>query len=95
MRSSAGRRSLSFDSDCRNSFFPVFMRAGSERRILLTTGLYLCFGRGLAHANRGLFLEHIHPNHAGHRVLAAALLARLAERHRLGPLQAPPAEVEP
>jgi len=46
-------------------------------------------------ANRGLFLEHIHPNHAGHRVLAAALLARLAERHRLGPLQAPPAEVEP
>src|SRR5262245_58797701 len=33
--------------------------------------------------NRTLFLEHIHPNHKGHRLLAEALLAYLAEQRLL------------
>ncbi len=40
-------------------------------------------------ANEPLFLEHIHPNHAGHRVLAHALLAFLSARGLLGGLHAP------
>jgi lysophospholipase L1-like esterase len=43
-------------------------------------------------ANQPLFLEHIHPNHAGHRVLASALLSFMAARGMLAPLQAPPPE---
>lgn len=39
--------------------------------------------------NAALFLEHIHPNHAGHRLLAETLLARLASAGLLGPLSAP------
>jgi lysophospholipase L1-like esterase len=39
--------------------------------------------------NRPLFLEHIHPNHAGHRVLARALLAFLSAQGLLGGLAAP------
>jgi lysophospholipase L1-like esterase len=38
--------------------------------------------------NEPLFLEHIHPNHAGHRVLAQALLRFLGERGLLRGLQA-------
>ena len=37
--------------------------------------------------NEKLFLEHIHPNHAGHRVLARALLAFLSHRRLLGGLE--------
>jgi lysophospholipase L1-like esterase len=37
-------------------------------------------------ANEKLFLEHIHPDHAGHRVLARALLAFLADQGLLGGL---------
>jgi len=40
-------------------------------------------------ANQPLFLEHIHPSHAGHRVLAHALLAFLSERGLLRGLAAP------
>jgi lysophospholipase L1-like esterase len=40
-------------------------------------------------ANQPLFLEHIHPNHKGHRLLAERLAAFLAERHLLGDLRAP------
>jgi lysophospholipase L1-like esterase len=39
-------------------------------------------------ANQRLFLEHIHPNHAGHRVLAQALLRFLGERGLLRGLSA-------
>jgi lysophospholipase L1-like esterase len=42
-------------------------------------------------ANQKLFLEHIHPSHAGHRVLAHALLTFLAAQGLLGGLS-PPAE---
>ena len=38
--------------------------------------------------NQPLFLEHIHPNHAGHRVLAQALLRFLGQRGLLHGLQA-------
>ncbi|HET8644842.1 MAG TPA: SGNH/GDSL hydrolase family protein, partial [Vicinamibacteria bacterium] len=40
--------------------------------------------------NEALFLEHIHPNHAGHRVLAAALLRFLHQRRLLRALTVPP-----
>jgi lysophospholipase L1-like esterase len=40
-------------------------------------------------ANEKLFLEHIHPSHAGHRVLARALLSFLAARGLLGGLTVP------
>ena len=39
--------------------------------------------------NQPLFLEHIHPNHKGHRLLAERLLAFLAERRLLGDLAVP------
>jgi lysophospholipase L1-like esterase len=39
--------------------------------------------------NEPLFLEHIHPNHKGHRLLAERLLAFLAERRLLGDLNVP------
>lgn len=39
--------------------------------------------------NTRLFLEHIHPNHAGHRVLARALLAFLSSRGLLDGLSEP------
>ena len=45
-------------------------------------------------ANEKLFLEHIHPDHAGHRVLARALLAFLSAQGLLGGLAAP-AETAP
>lgn len=45
--------------------------------------------------NEKLFLEHIHPNHAGHRVLAQALLAFLADNGLLGGLSAPADEAGP
>ena len=38
--------------------------------------------------NKPLFLEHIHPNHAGHRMLADALLRFMEERGLLGGLKA-------
>jgi lysophospholipase L1-like esterase len=41
-------------------------------------------------ANLPLFLEHIHPNHKGHRVIAESLLAHLAGQGWLGGLVAPP-----
>jgi lysophospholipase L1-like esterase len=40
-------------------------------------------------ANEPLFLEHIHPNHAGHRVLAAALLPFLHAQGLLQGLRVP------
>ena len=40
-------------------------------------------------ANEKLFLEHIHPGHAGHRVLARALLAFLSAQGLLGGLAMP------
>jgi len=40
-------------------------------------------------ATEKLFLEHIHPNHAGHRVLARALLSFLGARSLLGGLAVP------
>jgi lysophospholipase L1-like esterase len=40
-------------------------------------------------ANQPLFLEHIHPNQKGHRLLAERLVAFLAERRLLGDLRAP------
>lgn len=40
-------------------------------------------------ANEKLFLEHIHPNHAGHRVLARALLTFLSARGLLAGLSVP------
>jgi lysophospholipase L1-like esterase len=40
-------------------------------------------------ANEKLFLEHIHPDHAGHRVLARALLAFLSRQGLLGGLALP------
>lgn len=40
-------------------------------------------------ANEPLFLEHIHPNQKGHRLLAERLLAFLDERRLLGGLRAP------
>jgi lysophospholipase L1-like esterase len=45
--------------------------------------------------NRGLFLEHIHPNHKGHRLLAERLLGFLAAQGLLGDLHVPPAEAAP
>ena len=39
--------------------------------------------------NQALFLEHIHPNHKGHRLLGERLLAFLAERRLLGDLAVP------
>ncbi|HEX6737225.1 MAG TPA: GDSL-type esterase/lipase family protein, partial [Vicinamibacteria bacterium] len=42
--------------------------------------------------NQALFLEHIHPNHKGHRLLAEALLAYLARQGLLGDLHVPAAE---
>jgi lysophospholipase L1-like esterase len=44
-------------------------------------------------ANQPLFLEHIHPNHKGHRLLAERLLGFLRERSLLGDLRVP--ELEP
>ena len=41
--------------------------------------------------NEPLFLEHIHPNHKGHRLLAERLLGFLAEHELLRDLAAPPA----
>ena len=45
--------------------------------------------------NLPLFLEHIHPNHKGHRVLAESLLAYLASQGLLGDLRAPASGVAP
>lgn len=45
--------------------------------------------------NEKLFLEHIHPNHAGHRVLAQALLAFLGRNGLLGGLALPAEEAGP
>jgi lysophospholipase L1-like esterase len=45
--------------------------------------------------NLPLFLEHIHPNQKGHRLLADALLARLAKEGLLGGLTAPAPEAAP
>jgi lysophospholipase L1-like esterase len=45
--------------------------------------------------NEKLFLEHIHPNHAGHRVLAQALLSFMARRGLLAGLAAPAEEAAP
>jgi lysophospholipase L1-like esterase len=42
--------------------------------------------------NQPLFLEHIHPNHKGHRLLAEALLAYLGSQGLLGDLKAPAVE---
>ncbi len=42
-------------------------------------------------ANEGLFLEHIHPNHKGHRLLAERLLAFLVEQGMLRDLATPAA----
>jgi lysophospholipase L1-like esterase len=42
--------------------------------------------------NLPLFLEHIHPNHKGHRLLADALLAHWAGQGLPGGLRVPPAE---
>lgn len=42
--------------------------------------------------NEPLFLEHIHPNHKGHRLLAQRLLTFLAEQGMLRDLAAPPVE---
>jgi lysophospholipase L1-like esterase len=46
-------------------------------------------------ANLPLFLEHIHPNHKGHRLLADALLAFLAGQGLLDGLRAPTPEASP
>jgi lysophospholipase L1-like esterase len=43
-------------------------------------------------ANRGLFLEHIHPNHKGHRLLAERLIAFLADHRLLGDLATLPVQ---
>jgi lysophospholipase L1-like esterase len=45
--------------------------------------------------NARLFLDHIHPNHKGHRVLANALLRYLAGQGLLGDLRVPAAETVP
>jgi lysophospholipase L1-like esterase len=45
--------------------------------------------------NEALFLEHIHPNHAGHRVLAGSLLSFLAARSLMAGLSAPVPAPEP
>lgn len=42
--------------------------------------------------NQPLFLEHIHPNHKGHRLLAERLLPFLAEHEMLRDLQVPQAQ---
>jgi lysophospholipase L1-like esterase len=42
--------------------------------------------------NEPLFLEHIHPNHKGHRLLAERLLPFLAGHRMLLDLQAPQAQ---
>jgi len=42
--------------------------------------------------NESLFLEHIHPNHKGHRLLAERLLPLLAEHGMLRDLAAPQAQ---
>ena len=44
-------------------------------------------------ANDGLFEEHIHPNHQGHKLMAERLLGLLVERRLLGDLK-PPSAVE-
>jgi len=45
--------------------------------------------------NLPLFLEHIHPNHKGHRVLEESLLAYLASQGLLGDLKTPAAGAVP
>jgi lysophospholipase L1-like esterase len=45
--------------------------------------------------NARLFLEHIHPNHRGHRLIADRLLAFLAARGLLGGLEVPPPGADP
>jgi len=45
--------------------------------------------------NEKLFLEHIHPNHAGHRVLASALLTFLSAHGLLDGLAVPMEEAAP